>query len=376
MKKEANHSITEHFSTLSDPRIQLKTRHKLIDIIVIALCAVICGADEWIEIARFGRAKEHWFKTFLALPAGIPSHDTFGRIFSLLDPEEFAKCFVDWVRGAFPMSNADTVAIDGKTARRSHDRTNGKPCIHMVSAWAAHNRLILGQVKTEAKSNEITAIPELLKTLDIRGCIVTIDAMGCQKEIAEQIIDQGADYIFSLKGNQGNLHKEVELLFEDARKTGFKDLSRQTCTTIDGGHGRVETRCFTVTDDVDWFEEKSKWRKLTTFAMVESTREIGEETTKENRYFISSLPLDVVRFAEAARDHWSVENCLHWGLDIAFREDDCRVRKGHAPENLAILRRFALSLIKRDPLRKIGVKASRKAAGWDNDYLLHLLNLS
>ncbi len=242
MEYEGNHSITEHFSILNDPRIQLKTRHKLIDIIVITLCSVICGADEWIEIVRFGRAKEQWFRTFLALPQGIPSHDTFGRIFSLLDPEEFAKCFANWVRGAFPMSKADTVAIDGKTARRSHDRPNGKPCIHMVSAWAAHNRLILRQVKTEAKSNEITAIPELLKTLDIRGCIVTIDAMGCQKEIAQQIIDQGADYIFSLKGNQGNLHKEVELLFEDARKNGFKDLSHKTCTTVDGGHGRVETR--------------------------------------------------------------------------------------------------------------------------------------
>lgn len=375
MEKEASLSITEHFSSLNDPRIQLKTHHKLIDVIVITLCAVICGADDWVEIARFGRAKEHWFKTFLALPKGIPSHDTFGRIFSLLNPDEFGKCFASWIRSAFPMSNSDIVAVDGKTARRSHDHANGKPCIHMVSAWAAHNRLILGQVKTEDKSNEITAIPELLKTLDIRGCIVTIDAMGCQKGIAEQIVDQGADYLFSLKGNQGNLHKEVELLFNDAGKNDFKDLSHQTSTTIDGGHGRVETRCFTVTDDVEWFEEKSKWKKLTTFGMVESIRQIGEQTTREKRYFISSLPLDAERFAEAARYHWSVENCLHWGLDISFREDDCRVRKGHAPENLAILRRFALSLIKGDPLRKIGVKASRKAAGWDNDYLLHLLNL-
>lgn len=375
MENEASHSITEHFSTLSDPRIQLKTHHKLVDIIVITLCAVICGADDWVEIAHFGRAKEPWFRTFLALPKGIPSHDTFGRIFSLLNPDEFAKCFAAWIRSAFPMSDSDIVAIDGKTARRSHDRANGKPCIHMVSAWAAHNRLILGQVKTEDKSNEITAIPELLKVLDIRGCIVTIDAMGCQKEIAEQIIDQGADYIFSLKGNQGNLHKEVGLLFEDAGKNDFKDLSHQTCTTVDGGHGRVETRCFTITDDVDWFEEKSKWKKLTTFGMVESIREMREETTREKRYFISSLPLNAERFAEAARCHWSVENDLHWGLDISFREDDCRVRKGHAPENLAILRRFALSLIKHDPLRKIGVKASRKAAGWDNNYLLHLLSL-
>lgn len=375
MEKEANHSIVGHFSSLKDPRIQLKTSHRLIDIIVITLCAVICGADDWVEIARFGRAKEHWFRTFLALPKGIPSHDTFGRVFSLLDPEEFAKCFASWIRSAFLMSDADIVAIDGKTARRSHDRANGKPCIHMVSAWAAKNRLILGQVKTEDKSNEITAIPELLKTLDIKGCIVTIDAMGCQKEIAQQIVDQGADYLISLKGNQGNLHKEVQLLFEDAEKNGLNDLSHQSYTTVDGGHGRVETRSFTVTDYVDWYEEKSKWKKLTTFGMVQSIREMREETKPETRYFISSLPLDAKKFAEAARYHWSVENCLHWGLDISFREDDCRVRKGHAPENLAILRRFALSLLKRDPVRKIGVKASRKAAGWDNDYLLHLLRL-
>lgn len=375
MEKEANRSITDHFSSLSDPRIHLKIRHQLIDVIVITLCAVICGADDWVEIAHFGRAKEQWFKTFLALSEDIPSHDTFGRVFSLLNPDEFGKCFASWIRSAFPMSDSEIIAVDGKTARRSHDHANGKPCIHMVSAWAARNHLILGQVKTEDKSNEITAIPELLKTLDIRGCIVTIDAMGCQKGIAEQIVEQGADYLFSLKGNQGNLRKEVELLFEDAGKNDFKDLSHQTCTTIDGGHGRVETRCFTVTDDVDWFEEKSKWKKLTTFGMVESIREIGEEITREKRYFISSLPLDAERFAQAARCHWSVENCLHWGLDISFREDDCRVRKGHAPENLAILRRFALSLVKRDPLRKIGVKASRKAAGWDNDYLLHLLYL-
>ena len=376
MESEANITITEHFSTLSDPRIQLKIHHKLIDIVVITLCAVLCGADDFSEIADFGKAKEQWFRTFLDLPEGIPSHDTFRRIFSLLDPEQFAKCFASWIRGAFPMSDSDIVAVDGKTARRSHDRANGKPCIHMVSAWSARNRLILGQVKTEDKSNEITAIPELLKNLDIRGSIVTIDAMGCQKQIARQIIDQGADYLFSLKGNQGNLHKEVELLFEDAGKNDFKDLSHQSCTTVDGDHGRIETRCWTITDDIGWFDEKSKWEKLTTFGMVESIREMREQTTREKRYFISSLPLNVAKFAEAAREHWSVENSLHWQLDISFREDDCRVRKGHAPENLAILRRFALSLIKRDPLRKRGVKARRKAAGWNNDYLLHLLNLT
>lgn len=369
-------SIKEHFSPLSDPRVLLKTRHKLVDVVVLTLCAVIAGADDWVEIAAFGREKEEWFKTFLELPGGIPSHDTFGRVFALIDPDEFGKCFINWIRGTLPMSDSDVIAIDGKTGRRSHDRANGKSAIHMVSAWAVHNRLILGQVKTDDKSNEITAIPELLKLVDIKGCVVTTDAMGCQKEIAKQIVDQGGDYVFSLKGNQGNLHKEVELLFQDAKKNGNKALEPQTYTTVDGGHGRIETRHYTLTAHVDWFEEKSKWKKLTTFGMVESSREIGDKIEQETRYFISSLSCDVKRFAQAARDHWGVENSLHWCLDISFREDDNRVRVGHAPENLAIIRRFALSLIKQDPLRKIGVKASRKRAGWSNHYLLHLLRLA
>lgn len=376
MEQATGISIKDHFSALSDPRILRKTRHKLVDVIVITLCAVVAGADDWIEIAAFGREKEPWFRTFLELPGGIPSHDTFGRVFSLIDPEEFGRCFVDWIRSAFPIADSDVIAIDGKTARHSHDRINGKSAIHMVSAWAVRNRMILGQVKTQDKSNEITAIPELLKVLDINGCVVTTDAMGCQKEIARQIVDQGADYLLSLKGNQGNLHKEVELLFDDAKKTNYEALTHETYTTVDGGHGRVETRSYTVIADVDWFEEKSKWKKLSTFGMVESTREIGDQTTQETRYFISSLPCDAKQFAEAARDHWGVENGLHWCLDISFREDDSRVRNGHAPENLAIIRRFALSLIKQDPHRKIGVKASRKRAGWSNDYLLHLLGLA
>jgi predicted transposase YbfD/YdcC len=370
-------SIRDHFSSVSDPRILRKIHHKLIDVIVITLCAVIAGADNWVEIAAFGKEKEQWFiKTFLELKGGIPSHDTFGRVFSLINPEEFGKCFVSGIRSAFPLGESDVVAIDGKTARRSHDRINGKSAIHVVSAWAVRNRLILGQVKTDDKSNEITAIPELLKTLDIKGCVVTTDAMGCQKEIVRQIVDQGADYVLSLKGNQGNLHKEVELFFQDAKNDGYKDVVRETHSTVDGGHGRVETRTYTVTADVDWFEEKSKWKNLTTFGMVESTREIGDQTTHETRYYISSLPCDAKRFAEAARDHWGVENSLHWCLDISFGEDESRVRSGHAPANLAIIRRFALSLIKQDPQRKIGVKASRKRAGWGNDYLLHLLRLA
>lgn len=368
-------SIIDHFSALPDPRILLKTSHKLVDIVAMALCAVVAGADDWVEIAAYARAKEGWFKGFLELPGGVPSHDTFGRVFALLDPDAFGKCYVDWVRSLINLPD-ELVAVDGKTLRRSHDRSNGKSAIHMVNAWAVHHGLVLGQVKTEAKSNEITAIPELLKLLDLKGSVVTVDAMGCQKEIAKQIVEQGADYVFSLKGNQGNLHKEVELLFQDAKNNDFKDLPRDSFTTVDGDHGRIETRRYTTVAEVDWFEEKDKWAKLTSFGMVESEREIAGHITVETRYFIASLPSDAKRFAAAARGHWAVENSLHWSLDIAFREDDSRVRSGHAPANLATIRRLALNLIKQDPHRKIGIKASRKRAGWDLDYIKTLLGVT
>lgn len=367
-------SIIEHFYGLPDPRILLKTRHRLVDIVTTALCAVLSGADDWVEIAAYARARESWFKGFLKLEGGPPSHDTFGRVFALLDPEAFSKCYIDWVRALVNIPD-EVVAVDGKTLRRSHDRSNGKSAIHMVNAWAVGHGLVLGQVKTEAKSNEITAIPELLKILDVKGAVVTIDAMGCQKEIAKQIVDQGADYVFSLKGNQGNLHKDVRLLFEDAKKDGFKDLPHDSFTTVDGDHGRIETRRCTTVADVDWFEEKGKWAKLSSFGMIESEREVDGHITVETRYFISSLPSDAKRFAEVARAHWAVENSLHWCLDIAFREDDSRVRTGHGQENLAMLRRLALNLIKQDPQRRIGVKASRKRAGWDLDYHKRLLGL-
>ena len=375
MQNPKKPKIIDCFASLTDPRIFLKTRHKLIDIIVITLCAVLGGADEWTEIASFGRSKEQWFRNFLELPFGIPSHDTFGRVFSKICPEEFEKCFLDWVRASFPNIGPQVVAIDGKTLRRSYDRSSNKAAIHMVSAWATENRLVLGQIKTEEKSNEITAIPELLRALALRGCIVTIDAMGCQKQIVKQIVEQGADYVISLKGNQGTLHKEVELLFQDAKEKGFKDLAHDTCETTDGEHGRIETRRFTTTSEVDWFEEKSKWKKLTSLGMVESRREIGDKITDETRYFISSLPSDAATFARACRGHWGIENGLHWTLDIAFREDDSRIRLGHAANNLAIIRHFALNLIKQDKKRKIGVKGSRKRAGWDLNYLQHLLGL-
>ena len=367
--------IIEHFSSLTDPRIELKTRHKLIDIVVITLCAVLAGADEWTEVAEFGRIKQEWFKTFLELPSGIPSHDTFGRVFSKICPEEFEKCFLDWVRAAFQNIAPQVVAIDGKTLRHSYDRSSNKAAIHMVSAWATENRLVLGQIKTEEKSNEITAIPELLKVLELKGCIVTIDAMGCQKEIVKQIVEQGGDYVISLKGNQGTLQKEVELLFQHAKENDFQGFSHETHETTDGEHGRIEIRRFTTTNEIDWFEDKHKWAKLTSFGMIESQREIGDKISSETRLYISSLPSDAKIFAQASRAHWGVENGLHWCLDIGFREDDSRIRIGHAATNLSIIRRFALNLIKQDKTRKHGVKASRKRAGWDDRYMLHLLGL-
>jgi predicted transposase YbfD/YdcC len=376
MPEPVSATIAEHFSSLKDPRIQLKTHHKLIDIIIITICAVICGADDWQEVVDYGKAKHDWLKTFLELPRGIPSHDTFGRVFSLLRPEDFEKCFVNWIHAVFEITGGQTVAIDGKTLRRSHERSSNKAAIHMVGAWATQSGVILGQTKTEDKSNEITAIPELLKLLEIKGCIVTIDAMGCQKEIARQIADQEADYVLALKGNQGTLHKDVELFFEDALQCDFKDIPHESYETTDGGHGRVEVRRYVTVTDLDWLEDRAKWKNLNLIGMVQSERYIGDKITRETRYYISSLPNDVKRFAEAVRDHWKIENQLHWVLDIAFREDDNRVRDRNAATNLSILRRFALSLCKQEKTAKVGIKVKRKRAGWNNDYLLTLLKLT
>jgi predicted transposase YbfD/YdcC len=260
-------------------------------------------------------------------------------------------------------------------APASYDKASNKAAIHMISAWASDNRLVLGQIKTEEKSNEITAIPELLKVLELTGSIVTIDAMGCQKAIVSQIVEKGADYVISLKGNQGNLHKEVKSFFEDAKASGFDNISHDTFKTTDGDHGRVEIRSFTTTDAIAWFEDKSKWEKLTTFGMVETERHIGDKITYETRYYISSLPNNAKQLGNAARGHWGIENGLHWILDVAFREDDSRIRTGHAPTNLGIIRHFALNLIKSDKTKKGGVKGRRKRAGWDDKYLSQLLGI-
>jgi len=361
-------SIINCFSQLSDPRIEKKTRHNLFDIIAITICAVIGGADSWVEIETYGKCKSEWLKGFLRLPNDIPSHDTFGRVFSLIDPKEFQDCFAKWISAVATVTGNEVVAIDGKTLRRSHDKASGKTAIHMVSAWASQSGFVLGQVKTEEKSNEITAIPELLKLLELKGCIVTIDAMGCQKEIAAGIVDEGADYVLALKGNQGNMHDDVIEYFEkvwseDSEQCDFHE-------TYDKGHGRRETRSYWSSSQVEGLAETDAWKNLGSICMVQSERQVGNNsTTIEHRYYISSLDCGAEQFARAIRKHWGIENSLHWVLDVSFREDDCRVRKGNAPENLALIRHLALNLLKNDKTLKVGVKVKRRRAGWDNEYL-------
>lgn len=361
-------SITTHFANLTDPRKQNK-RHQLIDIITISICAVICNADSFAHICEFGQAKHGWFKRFIELPHGIPSADTFERVFARIDPKEFKACFMQWIRAISRLTKGQVIAVDGKTLRRSHDHSNGKSAIHMVSAWACANGVVLGQIKTNEKSNEITAIPELLKMLQIQGCIVTIDAMGCQKKICETIVGKGADYIISLKGNQGNLHKDVELYFQNQKEICF-DYHE----TIDAGHGKIEIRKYRTVSDIDWLQGKEEWKDLKTICMVERERQFEDKVESETSYYIGSVEGDVKRFAHAVRSHWSVENSLHWVLDVSFREDESRIRKDHAPDNFAVLRHIALNMIKRENTEKKSIKAKRLRAGWDNDYLLKVLN--
>ena len=309
-------SLLEHFADLTDPRVERTKLHQLLDVLVIAMCATICGAEGWEDFAEFGKAKQEWFETFLELPNGIPSPDTFRRVLSRLDPHEFEACFMRWVQAVNKIASGQIVALDGKQLRGSRDAAHDLGAIHMVSAWACENRLVLGQVKVEDKSNEITALPELLRALALSGCIVTIDAMGCQTKIAEQIIDGEADYVLALKGNQGTLHEEVGQYFEWAERTGFKEIAYTFSETLEKDHGRIERRRCWATGDVAWLEQKAAWRGLQSIVMVEADREVrGCERTVERRYFISSLPAEAKPLLDAVRGHWGTENSLHWCLD-------------------------------------------------------------
>ncbi len=375
MEERVSETIEQHFGDLTDPRIDRTKLHKLLDILVIAICAVIAGADNWKDIADFGQAKIDWFKTFLELPNGIPSHDTFNRVFARLDPQEFQNGFISWVSAVSEVIAGQVIAIDGKVLRRSHDRGIGKAAITMVSAWASANRLVLGQVKVDDKSNEITAIPQLLQALEVSGCIVTIDAIGCQTEIAETIIDQQADYVLSLKDNQGNLFEDVHLLFEDLEKSQYKAYTFDYHKTVNKNHGRLEIReCWTISDAevLRHLRGFMNWKNLLTVSRIRAQRLMGEESSCEDRYHIASIT-GAKRVLWAVRSHWGIENELHWTLDIAFDEDRCRVRKDNGPENFAILRHIALNLLKQEKTCKRGIKGKRLLAGWKEDFLLKVL---
>jgi predicted transposase YbfD/YdcC len=365
--------LVDCFAEIADPRLDRQKRHQLIDIMVIAICAVICGAEHWTEVEAFGRCKRNWFKSFLELPNDIPSHDTFARVFSLLDPKQLQNVYSQWVQGFMKDVDVHHICVDGKTVRGSGHMPGGKKAIHVLSAYAQEHGLVLTQAKVDDKTNEITAIPEVLRNLMLKGAIVSIDAMGCQKEIATQIKQQGGDYVLSLKGNQGKLAQEVENHFACAERDNFVLLEHDRHETIDGGHGRVETRTYDVIGNAGWLDPQGKWGGLEAIGRVVSERIIKGNKSKEARYYILSQRLSAEEFAKASRNHWGIENSLHWILDMAFNEDECRIHAGFAAENFVRLRHIALHLLKQGVSIKRGIKTRRKVAGWDENYLLELI---
>ncbi len=374
MEVEAPRGLLRIFEELEDPRMDRAKRHSLYDILVITICGVICGADNWTEIELFGQSKRKWLRTFLALPNGIPSHDTFGRVFARLAPEQLEQCFLKWTAALASYCDGRLVAIDGKTLRRSFDKAGDKTAIHMVSAWCEMNQMVLGQLATDVKSNEITAIPQLLEMLDLTGAVVTIDAMGCQKAIAEKIIDRGADYVLQVKKNQPTLHDLVKETFDELTSRPMPGVAFSYHEEIDAGHGRVETRRIWTTEWTGWYQDRSAWAGLSSFVCVERLREVDGTTSKERSYYISSLNgQDARTMLGYIRGHWGIENKLHWSLDVSFREDESRIRIGHAAENASRIRRLALNLLRRDKSTKVGVKAKRLKACLEEDYLLKLL---
>jgi predicted transposase YbfD/YdcC len=370
IKKSAR--IQEHFVELTDPR-RGEPVYPLLNVVVIAICAVICGADDFVAIEKFGRTKREWLARFLDLEAGIPSHDRFNAILAALKPAEFEKCLLSWIAALHQITGGQLVAIDGKTLRRSFDKADGKAAIHMVSAWATANHVSLGQVVVDQKSNEITAIPKLLEMLELSGSLVTIDAMGCQTEIARQIVAGGADYCLAVKGNQPTLHQGLVDFFTDHLEDDFARMKVRRCETQDEGHGREETRSAYLCPVPEDFPDRTRWPNLKAIGIVISNTRRDGRDSDEVRYYILSNYLSGRRFAEAVRGHWSIENRLHWQLDVTFQEDQCRLRKGHADANFSILRRTALTLLKNEPTLTVGIKNKRLNAGWDDNYLEKVL---
>ena len=364
-------AFASHFAHVKDPRIDRGQRHVFIDVMAIAILAVICGADNWVSVVEFGAAKKEWLRTFLALPNGIPSHDTFGRIFSLLDPEQFAQGFMNWISTLRTILPFEVIAVDGKTVRGSFDKEADTNAIHMVSAWACRNGLLLGQRKVDAKSNEITAIPKLLELLDLHNATVTIDAMGCQRGIAEQIVSQGGQYALALKGNQPSINDEVHLLIGEAAAEVLDAKAASNAETVDGDHGRIETRKYWVIDDLSGFPETITWPGIKAIGIADRTRDTNGKIENERAFYLLSEVMPADRFGSTVRSHWGVES-LHWSLDVSFSEDKSRIRKDHAAENFATLRRIALTLLKATP-DKIGIANRRLKAGWDNAFLLRVV---
>ena len=362
-----NVKFLEHFEELEDPRSKINLRHQINEILFLTLCAVICGAEGWNDIELFGQAKETLLKEFFPYKNGIPSDDTLRRFFRALDPEKFQICFMEWMQSLDIDPKGKIICLDGKTSRRSYD--NDKKALHTVSAFAAETRLVLGQQKTDAKSNELTAIPELLELLEIEGSIITIDAMGTQRKIAQKILEQGADYILALKGNQRTLNEDVRLFFEN------KTLCSQACSSEDvsGGHDRIESRNCTVSDEVAWLQQSHDWPGLQSIIRVESSTKKKGTTSSETRYYISSLSANAEKIAHAIRSHWAIENSLHWVLDVSFDDDHSRIRKGFAPQNMMTVKHLALNLLRTFQQKRHSIKGLRKQAGWNDSFLKSVL---
>ena len=370
-KSSSTVQLKDHFQAITEPRSGPAQRHELLDILMIAICAMLCGAESFTDFALWGRCQHDWLKTWLALPNGIPSHDTFNRVFGLIRPAEFAAAFQSWTESLRHALAGELIAIDGKTLRGSRARTQGP--LHLVNVWAAQNRLVLAQLAVADKSNEITAVPQLLRALELTGCIVTVDALNCQKNIAKEISEADAEYVLALKGNHGTLHEEVKSFLDDAQRRGFRGVPHQFVETVDKDHGRLETRRYWITEAIDWLADKPQWEKLRSVGMVERIVEVAGTMQTERAYYLSSLPAEAERFAAAARGHWGIENTVHWVLDVQMNEDRCRVCHRQAAQNLATLRVFCLNVLRRDQQHKVGVRAKQKAAGWSPKYLLSLL---